>query len=371
MSIRIITFLCILMALSGCAIKQEKADLIIHNAVIYTLNENLDKAQALAIRDGRIVEVGAERQIMNKYRADRVIDARLKPVYPGFIDAHCHFLGYGKTLNEVNLTGTNSFEEVLERVNEFSRLHPEGWLIGRGWDQNDWDVQQFPTRIELDSLFPDRPVALRRIDGHAMLCNSTALEIAGITADTRINGGQVLLADDLPSGVLIDNAMSFVNRVMPEDSNDALTRALIAAQEKCFAVGLTTVDDAGLMQNEVELIDQLHNDGLLKMRVYAMLSDDSINFSHYLKSGPYHTDHLNVRSFKFYADGALGSRGACLLEPYADMPGQQGFLLDSISYFEFRARQLLNAGFQMNTHCIGDSANKALLEVYANVLEGA
>lgn len=357
---------------SACGIKQESADLIIHNARIYTLNPSNDIAQAVAIRDGRILEVGAERQIMNKYRSEQVIDAAFKAIYPGFIDAHCHFLGYGLTLQDVNLNGTKSFEEVIDRVVKRANPVDGAWIVGRGWDQNDWDIQAFPNRHALDSLFPNTPVVLKRVDGHAILVNKIVLDLAGLTSSTEIDGGELLVESDQLTGVLIDNAMTNVYNIMPEKDVRTLENALISAQENCFGVGLTTVDDAGLDIDEIELIQAMHDDGRLKMRVYAMMSDNPVNFEALFESGPIKTDRLNVRSFKFYADGSLGSRGACLIQPYSDSEDSvhTGFLLDSISYYQFRAQQLFDLGFQMNTHCIGDSANRTMLEVYGNVLGG-
>ncbi|MFT4678228.1 MAG: putative amidohydrolase YtcJ [Flavobacteriales bacterium] len=358
--------------LSACGIKHESADLIIHNARIYTLNSTNDIVQAVAIRDGKIIEVGAERQILNKYRSEHIIDAAFKAVYPGFIDAHCHFLGYGLTLQDVNLVGTKSFKEVIDRVVNQASPDSKAWIVGRGWDQNDWDTQVFPNRQMLDSLFPDRPVVLKRIDGHAILVNQVVLELAGLSVATEIEGGELMVKSGQLTGVLIDNAMSFVFDRMPENDTKTLEKALISAQANCFGVGLTTVDDAGLDIDEVDLIRIMQDDGRLKMRIYAMMSDDPLNFEALFETGPIKTDRLNVRSFKFYADGSLGSRGACLVKPYSDAEDSlhTGFLLDSISYYQFRAQQLFDAGFQMNTHCIGDSANRTMLEVYGNVLEG-
>ncbi len=359
-------------SICSCAIKQESADLIIHNARIYTLNASNDIAQAVAIRDGRIVEIGPERQIMNKYSSEQVIDAAFKSVYPGFIDAHCHFLGYGLNLQDVNLVGTKSFEDVVNRVEKFAKDTKEAWIVGRGWDQNDWELKEFPNRAVLDSLFPNTPVMLKRIDGHALLVNEVVLKMAGLNVDSKVEGGEYLQENGRLTGVLIDNAMDRVYQIFPGHSADKKGRALLAAQENCFAVGLTTIDDAGLDAADVELIKSMHASGQLKMRVYAMMSDNQKNFDVMLASGPIKTERLNVRSFKFYADGALGSRGACLIKPYSDTKDSSysGFLLDSISYFQYRAQQLFDAGFQMNTHCIGDSANRTMLEVYSNVLKG-
>jgi hypothetical protein len=355
--------------LTSC-IKSEKADLLVRNATIYTVDAGFSIGQAMAIKDGKILEIGKEHEITNKYRSEKVFDAQTRPIYPGFIDAHCHFLGYGLSLQQVNLVGTKSFDEVIERVIEFSKNNTGEWIEGRGWDQNDWQIQEFPDKEKLDELFPNQPIFIRRIDGHAALANSEALKRAKITNETQITGGIIEQIDGELTGILIDNALNLLKKVIPSPNKEQLTKALLDAQNNCFAVGLTTVDDAGLNKQEVELIDKLHKEGKLNMKVYAMLTDNEENLNHYLKNGPYKTSMLNVRSFKFYGDGALGSRGACLLEPYSDVNDSihYGFLLNEETYYRESAQKLYDAGFQMNTHCIGDSANRLFLNIYGSIL---
>lgn len=366
-----LTALIIMMALLGC-MKSENADLIIHNAQIYSLDESNSTFEAMAVKDGKIVELGPNRQILNKYRANKKVDAAMKSVYPGFIDAHCHFLAYGQSLNEVQLQGSQSFEEVLKRVKSFSKTFSGNWIIGRGWDQNLWRTNAFPNKAALDSLFPDTPVVLTRVDGHALLANQMAIDAAQVKSDVEMAGGVVESKNGELTGIFIDNAMGLILDSIPEKTTEQKAKALLDAQEKCFAVGLTTVDDAGLMWDEVELIDSLQKTGKLKMKVYAMLSDHPENYDRYLNAGPYKTDRLNVCSFKFYADGALGSRGACLVHPYSDVhdTAHYGFLLSEPEYFRQKAGELFNSGFQMNTHCIGDSAVKMVLNTYAEALGG-
>lgn len=358
--------------LFSCSEKQQWVDLIVHNATIYTVDSSFSVKESMAINKGRIVATGPDEEIMSKYNSSTVIDAQGKAVFPGFIDAHCHFLGYGMGLGQVDLIGTKSFDEVIAKLAEFKALASPidkkrieiVWTIGRGWDQNDWAVKEFPTREKLDSLYPDEPVFLKRVDGHAALVNKRALELAGITEKTKVAGGEIILKDGKPSGVLIDNAVDLVAKIIPPNSEEAKTQALLAAQENCFAAGLTTIDDAGLMREDIGVIDALQKNGKLKMRVYAMLSDSGPNYAHYLKTGPYKTDRLNVRSFKFYADGALGSRGACLLHEYEDKKGWKGFLLSDQKHFEEYAKLLAEKGFQMNTHCIGDSSDRVIARIY-------
>jgi predicted amidohydrolase YtcJ len=365
MHYRLIIFLLALVSATGCNFKNKQADLILHNATIYTVDDAFSTFEAIAIKDGKIVALGTEREILNEYNAPQIIDCGKQFIYPGFIDGHCHFLGYGRTLQEVNLDSTQSFDEVIARVKAFQPSNSRGWIIGRGWDQNDWADQSFPSRTALDSLFPSTPVALQRIDGHAMLVNGEALRRAGIDASTKVSGGDI----DFSKGILIDNAMNRITDVLPAYSREDDITALLAAQERCFATGLTTVDEAGLMKSDVDLIKQLQAEGRLKMRIYAMLADDSLNYAHYLKAGIDTTDRLTVRAFKFYADGALGSRGACLLAPYDDvLPFSYGLMLREPLHFRQKAYDLRQAGFQMCTHAIGDSANRVMLDIYGEVV---
>lgn len=368
--------------LYSCSPKKQEVDLIIHNAVIYTVDSSFSIQQAMAIKDGKIIETGSNEQILNSYSAKETKDIEGKTIFPGFIDAHCHFVSYGLGLQQVDLVGTKSFEEVVQKVKDFKiqsddprhlkpdvpmaeEITPVEWLVGRGWDQNDWEIKEYPTKDKFDSLFPNTPLILKRIDGHAALANSAALKLAGIDSKTKIDGGDLIKdAKGNLTGILIDNAVDLVTSKIPAPSKEKLFNALLAAQENCFEVGLTTVDDAGLMKYEIDAIDKLQKSGKLKMRVYAMLSDSAPNYKYYLEKGPYKTDKLNVRSFKFYADGALGSRGACLLEHYSDKKKWKGFLLNTKEHFEKYAAIMSEKGFQMNTHCIGDSSDRLILDIY-------
>jgi predicted amidohydrolase YtcJ len=378
-------YLFLLACFSSCRFQSEEADLIIHNATIYTVDENFSIAEAMAVKEGRIIAVGPEREILNKYSTKEKIDAMKRPVYPGFIDAHCHFLGYGESLQKVDLTGTKSFEEVIEKIQDIKQViepHPEpaegaapepaeGWLTGRGWDQNDWEVKQFPGNKMLDSLFPDIPVFLKRVDGHAALANSEALKRAGITTATEIPGGIIEVKNGQLTGMLIDNAVDFVEKKIPLFSREQKTKALLDAQQNCFAAGLTTVSDAGLPSSDIFLMDDLQKAGELKMRVYAMLDGNNPDsLKKFLDIKPFKTDRLNVRAFKLYADGALGSRGALLLEEYSDKPGHYGLPINTGDYLAETAKMLNEKGFQMCTHAIGDSAVRMMLNIYAEVLKG-
>ncbi|GAB3260155.1 amidohydrolase [Larkinella harenae] len=353
----------------ACSSKKQ-ADLIVHNATVYTADSAFTTAQAFAVKDGKFLAVGSSGQLLNDYTADTTVDLQGKPVYPGFYDAHAHFLGLGQMLDQADLVGTESFDEVIQRLQAFYKKHPTTlWLIGRGWDQNDWPDKQFPTREKLDAAFPTIPVCLTRIDGHAVLINSKALRLAKITKGTKIPGGEVVLANNEPTGVLIDNAMSLIRRLIPQPDEKDKERMLLAAQKVCLSLGLTTVSDAGLNRKDIELIERLQQENKLKIRDYVMVSLGEPNLEYYLKRGPSQTDRLTVRSFKLFADGALGSRGACLRKPYTDQPQTAGFLLLSPNELERALTLLANSNFQANTHCIGDSANHLILDLYGKLLK--
>ncbi|MCZ4245323.1 amidohydrolase [Pedobacter punctiformis] len=354
--------------LSSCNKKQ--ADVIVYNAKVYTVNSNFDTVEAFAVKDGKILALGKSEEIRKQYAATEEIDATGKIVYPGFIDAHAHFFGYGQSLQTADLRETKSWEEVCQRLVAFAKTHPDGWLIGNGWDQNDWADKSFPTNEQLTQLFPDRPVFLNRIDGHAAIANQKALDEAGIKQAEKLTGGDMLTKNGKLTGVLIDNAVALVEKKIPSPDAKQAEKILLDAQRNCFAAGLTTIDDCGLGFEAVDFIEKLQADHKLKMRLYVMLSDAAPNYDYLFKRGAIKTDRLNVRAFKVYADGALGSRGACLLQPYSDMPGKSGFLLSDQKHFEEVAAKIAEHNFQMCTHAIGDSANRVMLNIYNRVLKG-
>jgi predicted amidohydrolase YtcJ len=350
--------------------QKKKVDLLIYNATIYTVDKNFSVQSAIAIDKGKIIETGSTQQLLKKYNAGEKKDAGGKFVYPGFIDAHAHFFSYGLGLQTANLVGTSSWEEILNKLQAFAQDHKEGWLIGRGWDQNDWSNKEFPTREKLDILFPGRPVILSRVDGHAAIANKKALDMAGIKPGQTLVGGEVEVRNGELTGILVDNAVDLVSSRVPSPSIGQIKDALMAAQQNCFAVGLTTIDDCGIDYRTALLIDSLQKSKELKMRIYAMLSDDPNNYNFLFSKGKIKTDRLNVSAFKVYADGALGSRGAALLKPYSDKPGWSGFLLSSQQHFDSVANIISQHGFQMCTHAIGDSGNRTILNIYAKYLKG-
>ena len=353
----------------NCSSK-EQVDLIVTNANAYTVNDDFTKAEAFAVQDGKFVAVGSTADIQEKYQATETIDVKGKTVLPGFIDAHCHFYGLGQNQQVVDLVGTKSFDEVLERLQTSQKEKNSNFLRGRGWDQNDWEVKKFPTKDRLDELYPNIPVAIERVDGHAYLVNQKALDMAGITANTHLEGGEIVKHNGQLTGVLVDSPMEMIDDVIPETNRATKIQALLDAQKICVDLGLTTVSDAGLDKDIIELIDSLHQTGDLQMRIYAMISNKKENLDHYLSKGKVKTDRLNVQSVKVYGDGALGSRGAALKESYSDKANHFGAMVTSPKNLEALAARIAKSDYQMNTHAIGDSANGHILKTYDKFLKG-
>ena len=354
----------------SCGNMKKDADIIVKNAKVYTVDENFTIASAFAVKDGMILAVGTNEAIESNYSADQTLELEGKAVYPGFIDAHCHFYGYSMDLRQVDLVGTTSFQAILEKLKQYDQAHDAEWILGRGWDQNDWEDTEFPTKDKLDELFPDKPVYLTRIDGHAALVNSEALKRAGITTETEIEGGKVYTENSEPTGILVDNATGLVSKIIPEPTRQEKISALQQGAQNCFGVGLTSVVDAGLGYESIQLMDSLQQEGSLKMQTYVMLSPSERNYETFMEQGIYRTDRMHIQSIKLFADGALGSRGACLLEPYSDDPGNTGFLVTSKDELRKHAQRAYEYNYQVNTHAIGDSANRVVLNIYGNILGG-
>ena len=365
-----IATLVVLFVICSCSQERESVDTIVFNANIYTVNNTFEKAEAFAIKEGKFIDVGSSKEIRDRYQSTTTINVNGKTIVPGLIDAHCHFLGLGYNQQAVDLVGTKSFEDVVKRVSAFQNKHQVSYITGRGWDQNDWEEKAFPNKILLDKLFPNTPIALTRVDGHALLCNQAALDLGGVTIESKVEGGEVVIENGQLTGVLVDNAENLVMNYWPQPTRRDAVNALLAAQDICFDLGLTTVDDAGLSQESIEIIDSLQQSGDLKMRVYAMVSFTPKNLEYYLNKGITKTDRLNVSSFKFYADGALGSRGAMLRDSYSDKANHFGLMVTDLATFNTSAQKIANSEFQMNTHAIGDSANHAVLNTYNKVLAG-
>jgi hypothetical protein len=351
-----------------CSCGKRKTDLIVINSNTYIVNEKFETAQAFAVKDGKFIAVGTNQEIQEAFKSKTVVDAKKQTIVPGFIDAHCHFYRMGLQQQKVSLEGTKSYDEVLEKIIAFQKEKNVSFISGRGWDQNDWEVKEFPTKEKLDQLFPTIPVAVGRVDGHALLVNQAAIDLTGITKDTKVSGGEIILKNGEMTGVLIDAAMDFIK--FPEPTRQESIQGLLDAQDICFSYGLTTVDDAGLDRSTIELIDELQKSNELKMRVYAMVSGNKqAQIDYYINKGITKTDRLNVRSFKIYGDGALGSRGAAMREPYSDRENHFGAFIYPPERYQEIAKQIVASDFQMNTHAIGDSTNTWLLKTYKEVLK--
>ncbi|MFL2604211.1 MAG: amidohydrolase [Flavobacteriaceae bacterium] len=346
-----------------------KADWVVFNANVYTVNDSFDKVTAFAIKDGRFISVGGD-EIINIYPDALKFDAKGLPIYPGFIDAHCHFFNLGLSLGQVDLRGSKNIEEIEKRLLSYSKENQSDVIVGMGWDQNLWENKVFPNNGFLNKLFPDKLVLLRRIDGHALLVNDLLIHKAQINSKTKVSGGSILIENNKPTGVLIDKAMDLAISILPPNSTKLISKALIDAEKKAFENGLTTVDDAGLDKKTIQIIDSLQQIGDLSIRVYAMISNTSDNLKYFLDKGIIEKEKLTVRSVKAYLDGALGSRGALLKKPYSDDDKNNGITITTKEELFELAEKLSSKGFQLNTHAIGDKANEIVLDVYNYILEG-
>lgn len=343
--------------------EKTKVDLIVHNANVYTVDNQFSKAEAFAVKDGKFVAIGSDRNILRHYYATQTLDAQGQSIYPGFIDGHCHFVGYGETkVRYADLNGCKSFEEVLERLEKHNENNDSEWLLGRGWDQNLWDDKSFPENIELNRRFPDKKVLITRVDGHAVLVSDNVLKIIGLDRANRIDVKQ--------GGILLDNAADMAKSIVPSLNNQQRIKALKIAQRDCFKYGLTGVTDAGLDIRSIALLDSLQQKGVLKMKINAMVNPDDETMDYFMKFGIIEKERLTVRSVKIYADGALGSRGARLLEPYSDAPETSGLFVENEDFYDHVCEKAYNAGYQVCCHAIGDAGVRMILNEYAKFLKG-
>ena len=349
----------------GCA---NRVDLLVHNAKIYTVNPEFDIASAFVVKDGKFVAVGGE-ELVKKYKPTNTVDAQGLAIFPGFIDSHGHLFSLGLIQFKADLRDTERIDQIVEIVQKHQKKYNQKLIVGTGWNENQWTDTSFPNNQKLNVAFPDTAVVLERIDGHAYLVNQKALEMAGIDSNTSIEGGQILKYKGKLTGVLLDNAKSLVQKIIPDFSKEEKIEALLKAQEISFENGLTTVDHAGASKQDIYLIDSLQKSNLLKLRVYAMIENDPHSISHFVRNGKHKTDFLNVNSVKVFADGTLGSRGAALIEDYSDQKGYKSSLLISKDSLMRLADLLADKSLQMNTHAIGDAANRVVLEVYNQVLK--
>jgi predicted amidohydrolase YtcJ len=356
--------------------QQQPADLILTNARIYTVDETHPLADAMTVRAGKVQFVGSSGAAMAlKGPSTRVIDLGGKTVIPGMVDAHGHVDNLGLALRTVDLTGTSSYDEVIARVVARAKNTAAGqWIIGRGWDQNDWGDTRFPTHQKLSAAVPNNPVYLTRVDGHAGLANAAALKAANITAQTKDpDGGHIeRAADGSPAGVFVDNAQGLMRRVIPRPTREEVKSEVQAAIAEAQRWGLTGVHDAGASAQTLDIYEELGKANALNFRLYAMISDDSATIAKWIGRGPLVAGYDNtlwIRSIKLYIDGALGSRGAALLDPYTDSPTTNGLLVSRPEHIEAVAERALKAGFQVNTHAIGDRGNRIVLDAYEQALK--
>ncbi len=362
-----LTFFILLFALSSCY-KGKSVDLIIHNARVHVMNDKLEIAEAIAIKDGKIVEVGPERQILNKYTADVIINAQSKDVFPGFHDAHGHIMSLARQKLNADLRGTRSYFEMISRLEKHHAKTKQEILIGRGWDQSMWNEKELPNNELLNETFPDIPVALTRIDGHAMLVNEAMMKHIGITDSTTINGGIIKKENGKRTGILLDHALDLVNFNIPEPKREDLKKSILEVQDELLAAGITHVHEAGLHKKDADLFIELADEKALQIYVYAMLFPTAENIAFAKQNGHYNNNRLAIRSFKVIADGALGSHGACMIDPYTDDSTTNGILLKTPEEIIDIFKMAKTLKYQVNSHCIGDSANRLVLNAIDTIM---
>jgi predicted amidohydrolase YtcJ len=349
----------------------QQADLIVENALIYTVNKAQPRVRALAVKDGRILAAGDD---VSAYAgpATRHVDLHGATVVPGLIDSHAHLEGLGALLESADLRHVRTVAGIAQYVrDQAAQRKPGDWIVGRNWDQTNWGGQ-FPAAQDLDDVAPANPVFLSRVDGHACWVNSAALRLAGITAQTREPSGGRIIKDDQghPTGIFVDKAMSLVSYKIPQPTVEQIKRRLELGARECARLGLTTVHDAGVSKLDLAAYRALIAGNNLPLRVYAMIGGAGALWREYLRQGPEIGEQLTVRSIKLYADGALGSRGAALWQPYTDDPGNSGLLMTTQEEIVKVARDAAARGFQVCTHAIGDRANRTVLDGYALALGG-
>ncbi|MBI5214514.1 MAG: amidohydrolase [Ignavibacteriae bacterium] len=353
---------------------QRSADMLLVNGAVYTLDERNTVAQAVAIRGERIVAVGSTGELMKQFKGVMAIDLQGKTIMPGLIDGHAHILGEGGRIVNLDLRGTTSAEQIADMVGRRAQEIPAGqWIIGRGWDQNDWDVKMFPNKELLDRVAPNNPVMLRRVDGHAAWVNSNVLTLANITSATQDTvGGKIhRSANGEPTGILIDNAMDMITNVVPPLTDAEVEQRLLAALNECASLGLTQVHDMGVGLQTIRVMKKIIDEGKCPIRIYALIDGAGETWNEYQKKGPEigYGNLLTIRGIKMYMDGALGSRGAALLEEYSDEPGNSGLTVTTEEQLRLICQQAYARGFQVCTHAIGDRGNNIALNVYESVLK--
>jgi predicted amidohydrolase YtcJ len=353
----------------------EQADTILFNGTVYTVSDDWKVASAIAIKGNKILAVGGDEEILALAGPQtKKIDLEGKTVVPGLVDAHAHLTSYAASLDELCLVGTSSAEEIAALVKtKAAEIGPGHWIVGNGWDQNDWPVKEFPTHAVLDDAAPDNPVILTRIDGHAVWANSKAMALTGVSRDTKAPSGGEIIRDGRgePTGIFVDEAEGLVTKGIPPTPPARLKELVAQAVKNCLAVGLTGIHDMGGGPAQIEMFRALIDEGRLPFRIYFNLSAGLPNIDALLAKGPqnYGDGKLIVRSIKCFADGALGSRGAYMLEPYSDRPDSHGLIVTSEEKLTDYAIRALKAGFQVSTHAIGDGGNRIVLNAYEAALK--
>ena len=353
------------------------ADLVIVGGKVATVDTDFSITEAVVVKNDKIIFVGTNEDAKGYIGSKtKVIELNGELVLPGLIDSHGHLTGYGKSLEHIDLVGTKSYREVIDLVKEKVETVKSGeWIRGRGWDQNDWDIKEFPHHQSLSKISPNNPVMLSRIDGHAILVNQKAMEIAGIDSNTpNPDGGKIIRdSNGICSGVFIDNAEKLITDHVPKYSTEKIRSIITNAAIRCTEFGLTGVSDAGIPVSRIDDYKFLIDNNKLPIRINAMLSDtvvsDIIEFLQRYKVDSYGNDFLRVKSIKLYADGALGSRGAALLEPYSDDPENSGLFVTENSHMLEVCKAALESDFQVCTHAIGDKAIRTMLDIYEEALK--
>ena len=352
--------------LAGCTMKKE-ADLLLVNGNIYTVDSLFSKCSAVAVKDGIIVATGSDKELQKEYTSSEVIDLQGAALYPGFNDAHGHLRLLGEGLLKVDLRGASSFEEILNRLKARYDEEKPAFLAGDGWDQNLWSVPELPNNTELNKLFPDIPVVLSRIDFHAVVANDKAISLLGLKpGDPSIPPGEAIVKNGRFTGVFLEGTSDRLVGVIPELDRPLLKKAILAAQKECFKYGLTSLGSAGESFETIQMIDTMYADGELKIRLDVFLGLDPENFANFVS--PYTSGRMRIGTIKLFVDGALGSRGALMLEPYSDMPSTKGLRVITPKDFHSYCQWAYEHGFQVSTHAIGDAANREALLMYAQFL---
>ncbi|MCO5260432.1 MAG: amidohydrolase [Crocinitomicaceae bacterium] len=344
--------------------KGQRVDLIVHNAVIHSMDENLTMYEAMAIKDGKIVELGPERQILNKYSSDDSYDAGGRDIYPGLTDAHVHLLLGAKQRMGVDLSQCKSFSQLLMDVEMYQQRKPSKVIVGHGWNESLWRNNELLTNDELNKLFPKTPVCLFRNDSHTALVNDALLNLAGITSETVVVGGEVVKIDGKPTGIVTDAALELIKAKLPNYSLEELKEKVIEIQNELLMYGVTNVHDAGLEASEVKMYQQLIDDDRFKLNLYGMLLPTTENIQFAKKNKVFEYKNLTIRSFKIFVDGALGSRGAYLKAPYSDNLSTNGYPTITKEKLDEMVRLCMSIGYQLNAHAIGDAAVKLVLDAY-------